>query len=62
MAGSQVVFPYFFELRFLLTAKVFSIEAASVKTASWGRIDGTGDVSLEYYPVPSKSWIGNRGC
>jgi hypothetical protein len=60
MAASQVVFPDFFELRFPLTAKVFSIEAARVKTATRGRIDGTGDVSFEDYPAPSKSWIGNR--
>jgi hypothetical protein len=60
MAGSKVVFPCFFELWFLLSANVFSIEAAGVKTASWRWINWAGDISFEYYSFSSKSWIGNR--
>ena len=59
-AGYPMALFYLFQGGFLGTADIFCIETTRVKPASWWRIDGAGDISLQDDPFLPRCWIRGR--
>ena len=51
----------FFEGRLLGPTDIFDIETARVKTAPFGRVDGTGDIASQNNPFSFRSGVRGRG-